>query len=155
MNELESALNKQNLILRKKDEALIVKKEVPLQVTERGIVATMSTVDYTGLVKGGKFIAFEAKETQSKTSIPLSNIKQHQLNYLELVKSLGGIVFFVIHFKKVSEEIYIVPITLISRYFYNENRKSIPISEFKDEWKTNINDYLTKGLELYGDPGFI
>lgn len=155
MNELESALNKQNLKLRKLNEALIIKKEVPLQVTQKGIVASLSTVDYTGLVKGGKFIAFEAKETQSKTSIPLNNIKQHQLNYLELVKDLGGIAFFVIHFKKLHSEVYITPITLINRYFYESDRKSIPISEFKDEWKTTVENYLTKGLELYDNPNFI
>jgi len=149
MNELESAINKQNLVLRKAKKALIIKKEVPLQVTQKGIVASMSTVDYTGVVDGGLFIAFEAKETQSKTSIPLGNIKQHQLNYLEIVSSLGGITFFIIHFKKLHKEVYIVPIDLVKKYFYESDRKSIPISEFKDEWKTSIENYLTKGLELH------
>ena len=50
MNELESAINKQNLVLRKAKKALIIKKEVPLQVTQNGIVASMSTVDYTACI---------------------------------------------------------------------------------------------------------
>jgi len=133
-NELEKKANKANLRYRKSKQALILKVPTPILYTRRGLVAQQSTVDYTGLIKGGQFIAFDAKETQSKTSFPLANIHQHQLTYLELVEELGGQAFFLIHFKKLhSEQAYITPIPLVSRYWYREKRKSIPIKEFKDK----------------------
>jgi len=117
VNELEKKANKTNLRYRKLKQALILKVPTPILYTRKGLVAQQSTVDYTGLMKGGQFIAFDAKETQSKTSFPLANIHQHQLTYLELVEELGGQAFFLIHFKKLTTtQAYITPIPLVSRY---------------------------------------
>ena len=41
-----------------------------------------STLDYTGIYKN-KYIEFDAKETKSKTSFPLSNIHSHQLEHIK------------------------------------------------------------------------
>ena len=117
VNELEKKANKTNLRYRKLKQALILKVPTPILYTRKGLVAQQSTVDYTGLMKGGQFIAFDAKETQSKTSFPLANIHQHQLTYLELVEELGGQAFFLIHFKKLDKtQAYVTPIPLVSRY---------------------------------------
>tara|TARA_Y100000034_G_C6795341_1_gene356424 strand:- start:583 stop:942 length:360 start_codon:yes stop_codon:yes gene_type:complete len=116
-NELEKKANKANLGYRKRKEALILKVPVPILYTAKGLVVQQSTVDYTGLIKGGKFIAFDAKETQNKTSFPLRNIHEHQLNYLELVEELGGIAFFLIHFKKLyATEAFMTPLSIIKHY---------------------------------------
>jgi len=143
-NELEKSAEKVNLQYRKDHKALILKVPVPILVTPKGLIAQSSTVDYTGLIKGGQFLAFDAKETESKTSFPLSNIHQHQLTYLQIVEALGGIAFFLVHFKKVYEDqAFITPIPVVTDYWEGKmGRKSIPFKAFKKEWLVNINNYL-------------
>ena len=141
--DLEKRANAANLKYRKAKKALIMKVAVPIVYTSKGLIAQTSTVDYAGVIEGGKFIAFDAKECMKKTSFPLSNIKQHQLNYLTYVEELGGIGFFLVHFKALHKDhAYITPVALVNRYRYEEARKSIPIKEFKEEWLVPIDDYL-------------
>lgn len=148
-NDLEKRANRQNILYRKDDRALILKVEVPIIITRKGLVAKQSTVDYTGTLKGGKSIAFDAKETQSKTSFPLANIEDHQLAYLRFQQNLGGIAFFMIHFKSVyPEKVFITPITLIEKYKQEDIRKSIPFKTFKNEWLIGIESYLDKVDEM-------
>lgn len=147
-NELEKRAHKCNNTYRKKNEALILKIPVPIIMTAKGLVPTQSTVDFAGLIKGGRFIAYDAKETQSKTSFPLSNLKQHQVEYLKLVDELGGIAFFLIHFKKVyPDQAFVTPMKLIKYYWYERPRQSIPIADFNKEWLTNVDDYLPTIIE--------
>lgn len=142
--DLERRINKANLLYRKKRSALILQLPVPLILTNKGIIPRESTVDFTGLIDSGRFIAYDVKETCSKTSFPIKNIKDHQFLYLEFVSKLGGIAFFLIHFKKLyKDHAFYVPISLVSEYFYNKKRKSIPIKEFKKEWLIEIDNYLT------------
>ena len=149
-NQLEKRANKANLNYRKTQRALILKVPTPILYTAKGLVAQQSTVDYTGVLEGGKFMAFDAKETKVKTSFPLSNIHDHQLQYLEFVEDLGGIAFFLIHFKEVyKDKAFVVPLEIVKYYWYGNKRKSIPIKDFKDEWLTNIENYLDKVLEIF------
>tara|TARA_Y100000034_G_scaffold101317_1_gene125503 strand:+ start:217 stop:672 length:456 start_codon:yes stop_codon:yes gene_type:complete len=144
-NELEKRANQANLNYRKDKKALIMKVPVPILLTRKGLRPMQSTVDYTGLVKGGRFIAFDAKETKIKTSFPLKNIHQHQLAYLDMVEELGGIAFFFIHFKSIHKnKAYITPLSLIHKIINENKRKSIPIKEFKKEWLVNIDNYMEK-----------
>jgi len=148
-NDLEKRANKQNILYRKDYEALILKVEVPIIITRKGLVAKQSTVDYTGTLKGGKSIAFDAKETRSKTSFPLANIEDHQLAYLNFQQKLGGIAFFMIHFKTVySDKVFITPISLVEKYRDEGIRKSIPFKIFKKEWLIEIENYLDKVKEM-------
>lgn len=58
-----------------------------------------STVDYIGVTNFNREIvplAFDAKQCKLKTNFPLSNIEQHQLDYLVEWRSLGGTSFFLI-----------------------------------------------------------
>lgn len=146
VNQLEKKANAVNLKYRKAKKALVLKVPIPILITPRGLIAQTSTVDYTGVIKGGKFLAFDAKETQSRTSFPLANIHQHQLTYLEIVEELNGIAFFLIHFKALyKNRAYVTPISLISSYWDGKKgRKSIPIKVFKDGWLVDIDNYLTK-----------
>lgn len=75
---------------------MILKVPTPMQITNRGVIPQKSTVDFIGLLKGGRYIAFDAKETKVKTRLDLSNIHQHQLTFLTLVQNLGGICFFLV-----------------------------------------------------------
>lgn len=150
-NELESRIRAASLQYRKQRTALIQKLEVPVRMTQSGLVATLSTVDFYGLFLYGKGkrrkgvpIAFEAKETLSTTSFPLANIHQHQLEYLKLWNEVGGLGFFLIHFKKIHpDKAYVTPVDLVDRYWSGAERKSIPISDFQDDWLLDIDDYLS------------
>jgi len=98
-NELEKAAEAANRRYKVEKKALILKVPTPIVYTNKGMIAKQSTVDFVGIISGGTFIAFDAKETLSKTSFPLKNIHQHQLTCLDYVDELGGIAFFLIHFK--------------------------------------------------------
>jgi len=150
-NQLESRIRKANLTYRKNKTAVIQKLEVPIRMTAMGMVATLSTIDFYGVFsysnrtkKRGIPIAFDAKECESTTSFPLKNIHQHQIEYLKLWTHCGGVGFFLIHFKEVHpDKAYVTPLSLVEKYWDDVNgRKSIPISDFKDEWLTEIDDYL-------------
>ena len=139
---LEKKAHKANLSYRKTNKALILKVPVPIEMTSSGLVMKPSTVDYTGVISGGKFIAFDAKETKITTRFPLANIHEHQIEYLEMVIDLGGIGFFLICFTELDkEQAYIVPPSEI-RKWQESNRSSIPFSAFTNYKKVEIDDYL-------------
>lgn len=120
-------------------------------MTQQGLVATLSTVDFYGEysyidpvtgIKGVHPIAFDAKETLSKTSFPLANIHQHQLEYLKLWTYVGGAGFFLVHFKKLyTDKAFVTPIDLVEQYWLG-TRRSIPIIEFDKTWLVDIDNYL-------------
>lgn len=89
---------------------------MPILITNQGLIPQTSTVDFVGLISGGLFVAYDAKETKNKTSFPLKNIKAHQVDYLNVVQKLGGLSFFMIHFKELYDEVFIAPMSLINRY---------------------------------------
>ena len=63
-----------------------------------GFYSQKSTVDYTGVLLGGQFVAFDCKQTSGKR-LPLGNISEHQMRYMEDVQRMGGIAFLVIYFQ--------------------------------------------------------
>ena len=90
---LENDINITNQYYIEKKKAYIYKKPTPIQVTKidyrnnsivikEGYFKEPSTTDYNGLYDG-KYIDFEAKETNSKTSFPLSNIHKHQILHIK------------------------------------------------------------------------
>jgi len=154
---LEKRINKVNYEYRKDKLAVIKKEEVPIHVTRRGLVATLSTVDYTGAIKVkindqiiGLGIVFDAKETKSKTSFPLSNIHQHQLEFLKLHEEIGSCSFLLIQFTSIHrEEAFMVPINFIYKVWENARdggKKSIKYDQFDKNWLVKIDNYLTNIL---------
>jgi recombination protein U len=163
MNQLEKRVQTANLIYRKKKIAIIGKVEVPILVTKTGMIPRQSTVDFTGIYKKeiraadqidnngtyyvttvGQGIAFDAKETLSKTSFPLSNIHQHQLVFLEYFEDCGGTSFFLIQFKKLHpNHAFVTPLAFVKKFWYDESsRRSLPYTDFDQKWLTEINNYL-------------
>lgn len=89
------------------------------------------TVDFVG-VSHGRSIAFDTKSTAIKTSFPLNNITQGQIDYLKNHKDQGGISFFIIEFSK-QDEHYFLPIEKANEWWENMlrgSRKSIPYEWF-------------------------
>ncbi len=155
---LESELNISNEYYRDIDKAYIYKKPTPIKITKvdypsrdktvikEAFFTVPSTTDYNGLYKG-KYIDFEAKETQSKTSFSLTNIHPHQIKHLENIYNHSGIAFLIVRFT-VLNETYLLFAKDFLNFLNNTDRKSIPISFFrenayliKDGYKPRI-DYL-------------
>ena len=115
---LEEELNITNDYYRDIDKAIIYKKPTPIKVVKANFVsrqnakiteayfAMPSTTDYNGIYKG-KYIDFEAKETTSSTSFPLTNIHKHQLLHLKKVYEHNGISFIIVRFTHLNETKYV------------------------------------------------
>lgn len=142
---LEKTANMANIQYRKSRKALIENIPTPFIVTNQGLIPRPSTVDYVGLLEGGQFIAFDAKETKLKTRFDLKNIHDHQLEYLNFVESLQGIAFFLIHFTEIEKnKSFVTPLWLVNKWVEDSTRSSIPYDEFiKYCTLVNNNNYLS------------
>ena len=93
--DLENELNESNSYYLEINRALIYKKPTPIGVADvsyspkgkvinKGFFKEPSTLDYNGLYRG-KYIEYEAKVTQNRTSFPLANIHKHQIEHIKKV----------------------------------------------------------------------
>lgn len=152
---LEYLLNCSNQYYKDIDKAIIYKKPTPITVAkvdypsryeakiEEAYFRTPSTTDYNGVYKG-RYIDFEAKETQNKTSFPLNNIHKHQIKHIEDIIRHNGIVFIIVYFKSINKIYYLKGEDLIS-FVNNNTRKSIPLDYFIEKGfilKERINPYI-------------
>lgn len=136
--DLENDINLSNDWYNEKGIALITKRPTPINIVKvdythgarivDAYFEKQSTTDYNGVYKG-KYIDFEAKNTKSKTSFPLSNIEKHQIEHLKKVIKQGGISFFIIEFQTLNE-IYLLDASFVIDFWENGNRKSIPYEIF-------------------------
>lgn len=134
---LEQDINLTNEYYFSKKIALIYKKPIPIKVLKvndtktrikDGFYEKKSTLDYSGIYKE-KYIEFDAKETNSKTSFPLSNIHIHQLEHIKNIIYFGGITFLIIRFNYFNTTFLILGNNLIN-YINSTKKKSIPYSYF-------------------------
>ncbi|TFB23996.1 Holliday junction resolvase RecU [Filobacillus milosensis] len=127
------------------DLAVIHKKPTPIQVVQvdypkrsaavikEAYYQQPSTTDFNGLYKG-KYIDFEAKQTNNKTSLPFSNIHDHQVQHMKKVEEHGGISFFIIRFKQ-HNETFLLPIRPFIQVWekqFEGNRKSLQYQYIKE-----------------------
>ena len=135
---LENDINETNKYYREYDIALVYKKPTPIRITKTnyqnmrvtdGFFECPSTLDYNGVYKG-YYIEFDAKETLSKTSFPLSNIHAHQLEHIKKVIHHGGIAYLIVRFSNLNQTFLLLGNDLIS-FINTEERKSIPLEYFK------------------------
>lgn len=138
---LEDDLNASNLYYKERKTALIYKKPTPIQVVSvdyprRGrakiteaYYRTPSTTDYNGLYKG-KYIDFEAKQTQNRTSFPKYLIQPHQIEHLLMVHEQGGIGFFIVRFTSRRKTFLVDAIEMIDAH-NDTTAKSIPYAWFE------------------------
>ncbi|EEL37203.1 Recombination protein U (Penicillin-binding protein-related factor A) [Bacillus cereus Rock3-29] len=146
----EKLINLSNEMYQREGVALINKRATPVKVLKstggrvlNGFYEAKSTVDYDGVYKG-RAVAFEAKSTQSLTRFDLSNIAQHQLDYLEKAEKMGAICFFLIEFSK-DQTVFLVPASVIQSYVRMSHqpngKKSISRADF------DIYGYLVEQTE--------
>ena len=160
---LEGDINDSNLFYKEKDLCLITKRPTPINVVKvdytKGAIITnayfekQSTTDYNGVYKG-RYIDFEAKSTHSKTSLPLSNIPNQQVEHLKGVIRHGGIAFFIIEFVSLNET-YLLDAKHVIDFINEKKRQSLPYSFIKEEGRLIKRgyhprlDYLPIVDELY------
>ncbi|RAN86894.1 Holliday junction resolvase RecU [Bacillus sp. SRB_28] len=146
----EKLINLVNEMYQRGGVALINKRPTPVKVLKskggrvlNGFYEAKSTVDYDGVYKG-RAVAFEVKSTQNLTRFDLSNIAQHQLDYLEKAEKMGAVCFFLIEFSK-DQAIFLVPSSVIQSYVkmshQPKGKKSIPRADF------DIYGYLVEQTE--------
>ena len=129
---------KQAFIYKKPTPIKIVKVDYPTKNNRIGNIKikeayfeSPSTTDYNGLYNG-KYIDFEAKETNNSEYFPLENIHPHQIKHLKNIYENGGICFIIIRFTKYNKTYLLFGKDFFE--FLNKNeRKSIPINYFEEK----------------------
>lgn len=137
---LENDINFTNDYYREHKKALIYKKPVPIKIghvdyntkkIKEAYFEAPSTLDYNGVYRG-KYLEFDAKETRSKTSFPISNVHKHQIEHIRNVLLHDGITFLVIRFT-VLDLTYVLMGEDFINFLEKETRKSIPLAYFKEK----------------------
>lgn len=151
---LEADLNITNEYYKDENIAFIYKKPTPIKITKvsypsrseaiikEAFFEKPSTTDYNGLYKG-KYIDFEAKETNLSTSFPLNNIHPHQIEHIKKMVIHGGICFLIIRFVKRNETYLLTGEDFIA-FITTNNRKSIPLTYFQEKAYLIKDTYLPR-----------
>lgn len=139
---LEDDLNKTNSYYLNHDVAVVYKKPTPITIVNvdypkrsaakitEAYFKLASTTDYNGIYLG-KYIDFEAKECESKSSFPFSSIHSHQIKHLSNVIRHGAIAFIILRMRSYDEDFLIKANDFID--FYNtSDRKSLPYAWIKE-----------------------
>lgn len=135
---LEDEINESNDYYLKSGVAVIHKKPTPVQIVDvyypkrsaavikKAYFKQASTTDYNGVYKGF-YLDFEAKETKNKTSFPLSNFHEHQVQHMKACQAQAGICFTIVKFVT-TDQIFLMPADILFDYWDNRDngRKSIP-----------------------------
>ena len=155
---LENDINLSNKYYIDQKQAYIYKKPTPIKISKvdypskhnkvskvvikEAYFEAPSTTDYNGIYKG-KYIDFEAKETQNKTVFPLENIHKHQIEHLRNITSCGGIGFLIVRFTAHQKNFLLLAEDLFS-YLETSNQKSIPLSYFEEKGYLIEESYLPR-----------
>ena len=135
---LEEDINRSNRYYLTEDTAVIHKKPTPITIVKvdypkrsaakitEAYFKLASTTDYNGIYKG-KYIDFEAKECESRTSFPFSSIHEHQIKHLESVEKHGAIAFIIMRFVYYDKD-YLIKANEFIEYYRSCNRKSLPFA---------------------------
>ncbi|WP_080845494.1 Holliday junction resolvase RecU [Cytobacillus gottheilii] len=142
---LEEDINQSNEYYLAHGIACIHKKPTPLQIVQvdypkrsaavikEAYFKQASTTDYNGVYKG-KYIDFEAKETQNTTSFPLKNFHEHQIIHMKKVLDQNGICFVLLRFSQTNEVFFLDATYLLGFWdrMLNGGRKSIKKEEIEE-----------------------
>ncbi|MDY0318138.1 MAG: Holliday junction resolvase RecU [Candidatus Izemoplasmatales bacterium] len=163
----ETMINQTNEFYLDNDIAVIYKKPIPIQIVSvdyrvrsaakitEAYYKLPSTTDYNGIYKG-YYIDFEAKETKSKTSFPIKNIHEHQVNHLRRVNEHGAISFIIVYFSVLGRIFFLDSKYIVDYYERSKTgKKSIALEEFiefgkeiKEGYRKPV-DYLSIIDEYY------
>ena len=159
---LEELINRTNRQYFDDDLAVIQKLPTSIKPVEldssKGVITLAyfdekSTVDYMGSVQGIP-ICFDAKET-AKKNLPIANIHEHQIDFMEKFVLQGGISFILVHFTSI-DKYFLLELEVLKKYWNDAKegkRKSIPLDAFNDKLevfrhKRYLLHYL-EGVQAY------
>ena len=159
---LEELINRTNRQYFDDDLAVIQKLPTSIKPVEldssKGVITLAyfdekSTVDYMGSVQGIP-ICFDAKET-AKKNLPIANIHEHQIDFMEKFMLQGGISFILVHFTSI-DKYFLLELEVLKKYWNDAKegkRKSIPLDAFNDKLevfrhKRYLLHYL-EGVQAY------
>ncbi|WP_214721028.1 Holliday junction resolvase RecU [Exiguobacterium sp. s192] len=165
--KLEKLINESNMFYLTHNRAIIHKKPTPLQIVQvdypkrsaavvkEAYFKQPSTTDYNGVYRG-KYIDFEAKETNHKTSFPLKNFHPHQIEHMRQCVAHGGICFVIIRFSMYNVQ-YVLSVEHLFPWWeqLETGRKSIPLADIEhhgiklETGAFPAIDYLPAVDELY------
>lgn len=131
-------------------------RAIPTKDNRIAKIIGKSTVDYTGVIAGGRFVAFDAKDCAEKR-IPLNRLQEHQGAYLMAVDALGGLAFILARFEY--RHVYRIPIDIwvcadLAHHFGVDRvtervdgwkptgMASLSIRDMREEWKVRGVDWL-------------
>lgn len=140
--QFEEVINYSNEKYRELRLALIQKIPTPIKPIEiddnRHITLAYfdkkSTVDYIGVVQTYA-VCFDAKEC-SNDSFPLSNIHEHQFEFMRQFEEQGGIAFLLVSFVH-KDKVYYMRFKELDKYYKRAaegGRKSFSIDELEEEY---------------------
>ncbi|GAY72998.1 RecU Holliday junction resolvase [Lentilactobacillus kosonis] len=144
---LEDEINKSNQYYLRNNIAVIHKKPTPIQIVsvdypqrsaakiKEAYFRKASTTDYNGVYRG-KYIDFDAKETQNKTSFPLKNFHEHQIEHLRMCLQQNGICFAIIKFVY-NQSVFVLKASDLIHFWDLQSsggRKSIPKATIDKNW---------------------
>ncbi|MCD8036954.1 MAG: Holliday junction resolvase RecU [Clostridiales bacterium] len=146
---LEECINFTNEYYRQHGIAVVQKIPTPITPVEMNKETStitlayfdkQSTVDYIGAVQGIP-ICFDAKEA-AQPRLPLQNIHEHQVKFMEDFAKQGGISFLIVNFTT-EGEFYLLPLEVMRNYWdkaQKGGRKSIPYSAFEERYKIELKN---------------
>lgn len=134
----EASINATNAYYLSQEIAVIHKKPTPIQIVKvdypkrsrakivEAYFRQASTTDYSGVYKG-RYIDFEAKETRQKTSMPMKNFHEHQIEHMKHVIQQDGICFVLLHFSSLKETYLLPAQALIDYYELDQGTRSMSL----------------------------
>jgi len=146
---LEKMLNDTNMYYIETEKAYIYKKPTPIKLVkvdykkkkiEEAYFEKPSTTDYNGIYKG-KYIDFEAKETNNIKNFPISNIHKHQIEHMKNIVKEKGICFLIIRFTKLNKNYLLMASDLID-YLNINHTSSIPLTYIKEKGHLIKDKYI-------------
>ena len=159
---MEAIINDTNNYYLSNDIACIYKKYTPIgivnvknekgnKIITKAYFKEISTLDYNGVYKG-YYIEFDAKQTLNKTSFPLSNISNHQIDHIKNIIKQNGIIFLIV---EINKSYFLLDGNNLIKFIDEEKRKSIPYSYFTNNcnqirFENNILDYIKSVNLLLG-----
>lgn len=133
-------------------------KALPVRDGQWAKVIGRCTVDYTGVMRGGRMVAFDAKDAHG-TRIALERLMPHQREYLQQVEQVGGCAFVLARFeaKNGEKRVYAIPIRAwclavqahetgklcALEGFESTGKASIAMDELPERWRVKEYDWLS------------
>lgn len=100
----------------------------------RYLIKCASDIDFSGNLSDGRAVYFDSKQTRGK-SLPLGNIKGHQIRRLADKEASGAIAGLLVYFSDL-DRLFFISGSIIEEFqikaLYKKGRKSIPLAAFED-----------------------